>query len=130
MTNFSDFILITKVPIISGYKEINGTTAEGPGLNEFQSHLQEHREIIDSIEPKNSVNRIYKTIIQEKANALLLDIDGLDFYRYELGIESQLENCGKEYVNSLIHKISNQIKSLSREYQPFKKLFHKTVAQK
>lgn len=63
MENFCDFILITKLPLMD-LDKVGGTaggtiggTAGGPSAtSEFKMHLDEHREIIDSIEPISSVS--------------------------------------------------------------------------
>ena len=64
MNTFSDFILITKLP----RSEIAEDKKEGELKDIFALNLAEQRELIDSLEPIIPINKIYKTIIQEKAN--------------------------------------------------------------
>ena len=122
MSTFSDFILVTQFPI-SDEEEKGSDKSMGLQPNTYlKEKLKVHRALIDSLVPVPAVNKIYKTIVQEKANGLLLDQETLDFYRYELDVKVAYENLGKQYVASLVSKIMATNASASKFKQLYKQM--------
>jgi len=66
----------------------------------------------------------HKTVVQEKANSLILDYEGFDFYRYQLDTKPEYESLAQDYVDAIIQKIISE-KNLLKDHSFFKKHFSK-----
>jgi|LauGreDrversion4_2_1035121.scaffolds.fasta_scaffold417245_1 hypothetical protein len=56
-------------------------------LKHSQEYLRAvHQAAADSLHSTNKFTLLYKNIIDEKANALLMDTDTINFHHYNLGI--------------------------------------------
>jgi hypothetical protein len=90
MDKFCDFILITMFHESSTQQKEEDKKAESlidlPIVVNFESCLIEHRKLIDSLRPKNQINKVFEAILKERMDSLTLDPETMDFYRFELKV--------------------------------------------
>lgn len=93
MDTFVDFICVSKYVVGEASTAVEEDRKDNPkhispdNNSPFSEKLKEHRRLIDSVAPKDPNQRIYRSLIQERVNALLLDPETLDFFRYDLGLQ-------------------------------------------
>eukprot|EP00347_Sterkiella_histriomuscorum_P016136 403354352 len=79
-------------------------------VGEFRSSdlylAQVHHFLADSVYPTQRYNTIYKNIIEEKSNALLMDEDTMNFYHYNLNIQPIGITFAVNYLRSILTILS------------------------
>jgi hypothetical protein len=61
-----------------------------------------HRPAIDSIFPVTKSGNVYRNIVEEKVNALLMDEDMMNFYHFNLGILPSGVSFAANYLKSIL----------------------------
>jgi len=78
-----------------------------------------HRHAVDSIFQQSKFNSIFRNIIEEKANALLMDEETVNFYHYNLNIQPLGIKYAVNYLRSILSILSKyngeQCKDLVRQ---------------
>ena len=62
--------------------------------------------MVDSLYPAHRYSTIYKNIIEEKTNALLMDEDAMDFYHHHLNIQPVGITFAVNYLRSILSILS------------------------
>lgn len=60
-----------------------------------------HRPAIDSLHPASKTSAIYRNIVDEKVNALLMDEEMMNFYHYNLAITPSGISYAANYLKSI-----------------------------
>ena len=96
MEIFQDLILISAFDLLDEH----GQTGEYRRSEQFLSQV--HRTGVDTVYPVQRYSNIYKNIIEEKATALLMDEDTVNFYHYNLNIMPNGITYAVNYLRSIL----------------------------
>jgi len=72
--------------VISTFDFYNEHAMAGEFRSSQRFFEEVHRQVVDSLYPVQKYNQIYKNIIEEKSNALLMDEETMNFYHYNINI--------------------------------------------
>ncbi|CDW74435.1 arm repeat protein [Stylonychia lemnae] len=100
MEVFQDIVVIS----IFDFHNEHGHVGEYRSSDNFFQMV--HHLIVDSIYPIQRQNLIYKNIIEERSNALLMDEDTMNFYHYNLNIQPIGITYAVNYLRSILSILS------------------------